>query len=69
MRTPKVLIVPASGLLWVLKLEGLDRGALGNKNRSIGSDCLVRVGLIVCTDGSCSGDQVGVGEAGRGNAN
>jgi hypothetical protein len=36
---------------------------LGDKNRSVDSDRLVRVRFIVCTDGSCRGDEVGTGEA------
>jgi hypothetical protein len=42
------------------------RRTLGNKNRSIDSDCLVRVRFIVRTDGSCGGYKVGAGKAGMG---
>ena len=70
MCTPKVLIVPSSSLLWV---PGMNRGqlgrTLGDKNRSVDSDRLVRVQFIVHIDDSCSGDEVGAGEAGRWNPN
>ena len=36
---------------------------MGDKNRSVDSDRLVRVRFIVRTDGSCRGDKVGTGEA------
>jgi hypothetical protein len=56
-----------------LGLEKLNRGrlrlTLADKNRSVDSDCLVRVRFIVRTDGSCSGYKVGASKAGRRNAN
>jgi hypothetical protein len=56
--------VPSSSLLWV---PGMNRGqlgrTLGNKNRSVDSDRLVRVQFIVHIDDSCGGDKVGAGEA------
>jgi hypothetical protein len=65
---------------FALGLEGLDRldrgcmimsylGRYSSKNRSVDSDRLVRVQFIVRTDGSCSGNKVGTGKAGRRNAN
>jgi hypothetical protein len=45
------------------------RRTLGDKNHSVDSDRLARVSFIVHTDGSCIGDKVGTGEAGRRNAN
>ena len=50
-----------------LSLEGLNRGllrrTLGDKNRSVDSDRLVRVRFIVRTDGSCSRDTVTLAQA------
>jgi hypothetical protein len=52
---------------FALSLEGLNRGllrrTLGDKNRSVDSDRLVRVRFIVRTDGSCSRDTVTLAQA------
>jgi hypothetical protein len=58
---------------FALGLELLNRGrlrrTLSDKNRGVDSDRLVRVRFIFGTDGSCSRNKVGAGEAGRRNAN
>ena len=60
-RTPKVLIKPTFGLVWV---EGINwRYTLGEKNHSVDPDRLVRVRFVVRTDSSRSRDKGGACEA------
>jgi hypothetical protein len=63
MRTPKVLIMPASGSAGA-KGQEKRRLTLDEKNCGVDSDRLARIRLVVCTDRSCRGDEVGACEAG-----
>ncbi len=64
MCTPKVLIVPTSGLVEAQRYK--EQHTLGKENRGVNPDRLAGIWLVVRADRRHCGDEGGACEAGRG---